>query len=136
MPVRALQLGYWKDRVAVKTAEHAVLIMAPRPVPGPNVTVTARGFSQANFLSADNRIGYPPFDERYHVHAKDVEQALSVLTPAVAGQLATDARMRERALFFGREDVAAVFPGSLTQQAVTVATAELLVDVARRMVGR
>lgn len=134
-PVRVLQLSYWKDRVAVKTAESVTMIMVPRPVPGPTVTLTAQGLSWANFPSSDCKIGYPPFDDRYHVHAKNVQEAQAVLTPPVAGQLAADPRMQERILFFAPEDVAAVFPGYVTQQEITIATADLLADLTRRMIG-
>jgi len=134
VPVRVLQLYYWKDQVAVRSRLAATMIVLPRPVPGPNVTLTARGISWTNFMSGNRSIGHPAFDTRYHVHAGSVEEARAVLTPAVAGQLASDPRTQDRIFLFG-EEVAAVFPGLLTQEAVTVATTDLLVDLVRRMAG-
>ena len=136
VPVRVLQLRYGKEQLAVKTGTSATLITMPRPVPGPIVTLTPRGFSMANFLATDQQLGYPPFDERFHVHARDVQEAQAVLTPPLAGQLAADPRMRERSLLFARDEVAAVFPGPMTQDQVTIATADLLADLTQRMAGR
>ncbi|UJW33913.1 hypothetical protein L3Q67_09160 [Saccharothrix sp. AJ9571] len=136
VPVVALQLTYGTDGLATRTWHTMTMIMVPRPVPGTVVALSPQGMSWANFLASDRQIGHPPFDQRYHVHAKSDEYARATLTPAVAGLLATDPRMRDRMLFFGEHDLAASFPGPITQQQVLAQTADLLLEVAQRQAAR
>ncbi|MGC7093447.1 hypothetical protein ACPZ19_02165 [Amycolatopsis lurida] len=136
VPVVALQLAYGTEGLAAHTWHTMTMIMVPRPVPGPVVALTAPGMSWANFLASDRQVGYPPFDGRFHVHAKSDEEACATLTPAVAGLLAADPRTQDRMLFFGERDLAATFPGSITQQQAVAQTADLLLDVSQRLALR
>ncbi|MFD4196952.1 hypothetical protein [Amycolatopsis thermoflava] len=89
-PVRVLQLRYRTEYVS--TTRAATMVLVPRPVPGPSLTVR-------------------PGDAAAH------------LPPEVAQRITT------QTLFFTSEHLAAVFPGELTQQDLTTATADLLADL-------
>ncbi|GHF12613.1 hypothetical protein GCM10017786_53260 [Amycolatopsis deserti] len=94
VPVRVLQLRYRTEYVS--TTRAATMILVPRPVPGPSLTVRAQ-------------------DADAHLPA-DLAQRLTTQT-----------------LFFTGEHLAAVFPGEMTQQDLTIATADLLADLAGRL---
>jgi hypothetical protein len=128
VPICAAQLTYATDEVHGRTWHTSTLLVVPRPVPGPEVVVGP----QQRWSWIDTEIGYPPFDERFHVYAPDAEAARSVLTPALAGALATDPRMRDRVLFFGGQEIGTLFPGPVQQPEVLSALGDLLVDVGGR----
>lgn len=100
IPVRVLQLRYRTEYVS--TVRAATMVLVPRPVPGPSLTV------------------------------RDGDRdALAKLPPAVAQRIADEAR--GPTLFFTGDHIAAVFPGELTQQDTTIATADLLADLTERV---
>lgn len=91
VPVRVLQLRYRTEYVS--TTRAATMVLVPRPVPGPSLTVR-------------------PGD---------------AAPPEVAQRITT------QTVFCTTEHIAAVFPGELTQQDLTIATADLLADLAGRL---
>ncbi|UQS21485.1 hypothetical protein L1857_00915 [Amycolatopsis thermalba] len=93
-PVRVLQLRYRTEHLS--TTRAATMILVPRPVPGPSLTVRA-------------------------------QNAAAHLPPDVAQRLTT------QTLFFTAEHLAAVFPGEMTQQDLTIATADLLADLSEHV---
>lgn len=136
VPITALQITNRNNRFMHDVYQTNTMLLVPRPVPGPDVVLTRQGLSWTNFLERDRKIGYPPFDSLFHVHARDDQAAGTVITPPIAKLLATDPRMQDKVLFFGPEHLAALFPGVITQPQVVAATADLLVEVAQRMAPR
>jgi hypothetical protein len=133
VPIEALQLTYHRTAGMIQQLRTSTVLLMPRPVHGPDVVLTPQGMSWTNFLATDRRIGYPPFDGRFHVHARNDESARAVLVPALARSLAEDPRMADRVLFFGARHVAVAFPGYLGDGRVVGAAADLLADVVQSM---
>ncbi|WP_158879417.1 hypothetical protein [Amycolatopsis anabasis] len=129
VPICAAQISYATEGMATRTWHTATLLLVKRPFAGPEIMVGP----QQRWSWIDTKIGYPPFDERFHVYAPNEQAAREVLTPALAGHLVADARMADRVLFFGGAEVATLFPGPLTQQQVLTALGDLLVEVVQRM---
>jgi hypothetical protein len=132
VPICAAQLSYATDELATRHWHTTTLLLVRRPVPGPEIMVGP----QQRWSWIDTEIGYPPFDQRFHVYAPNEQAARTVLTPSLAGALANDPRMQDRVLFFGGQEIGTLFPGPLEQPQMLSALGDLLVEVGQRMVAR
>jgi hypothetical protein len=133
VPITALQITNRDSRFMHVVFQTNTMLLVPRPVPGPDVVLMQQGLSWPHLGRSRQRIGHPAFDSRFHVHAPDDQAARTVVNPATIELLLTDPRIRDRVLFFGPQHLAALFPGVIAQPQVVAATADLLVEVGRRM---
>jgi hypothetical protein len=117
--------------VSTYTPEY-VVVLVPRPVPGPELQLAPRGVSWATAFRRDIPVGDPAFDAAFHVSSDVPAFAAHLLRPPLTTWLASDARVQHAVVVFERNDLMAVVRGPLSPDSVT-AFAGLMTELHRRI---